>query len=246
VLDDQCPAVSEWPGESVVDAIDAADLYSKYRSGTPASDPDVTTAGLLSGRFPVVDPVARVGNRTSVKRVGSAPPCLDRTVTTLPAEFVRDGGYVENTGLLTIAQSLPEITRAAADWTAADSRNPPVAIWVLSIDDDAAYINGKVKPGVQRPGAISLATRASDQTLTELSTESLTVHEGGDSCYGRLSPVPGVGAHAATGWLLSKTVRNYDLAASLANPSRVVMLEDVRNFLDGALANPSDCPDPFQ
>lgn len=246
VLDDQCPAVPQQQGEPVVDAIDAADLYSKYRRGTPASDVDVTTAGLLSGRFPVVDPVARVGDRTSVKRFGSAPrtsPCLDPTVTTLPAQFVRDGGYVENTGLLTIVQALPEISRAAADWTAAGSHHPPVVLWVLSVDDDAAFINGKVDPGVQRPGAISLGTRASDQTLTELSTESLTVHQGGVSCYGRISPRPGVGAHAASGWILSKTVRNYDLAASLADPSRVTILDEVRNFLDGA---GSGCHPPLQ
>ena len=249
VLDDQCPAVPQQPHEPVVDAIDAADLYTKHADGTTATDLDVTTAGLLSGRFPVVDPVARVGDSTSVVRTNSAPPsaaCLDPSVNTLPAEFVRDGGYVENTGLLTIVQALPTISMAARTWTASARGNPPVVIWVLSIDDDAAFINGNVNPSVQRPGAISLGTKASDETLTELSTESLTVHQGGVSCFGRLSPVPGVGARAATGWLLSKTVRNFDLAASLADPSRVTLLQDVQDFLDGAPSDESACPSPMQ
>lgn len=252
VLNDECPALRQKRGEPIVDAIDSADLYTKSPNLDTRFDLDITTAGLLSGRFPVVDPVGRLGNSENVVRnsrtADGSGPCLDGAVNTLPAQFVRDGGYVENSGLLTIMQAMRTIRAAATRWHRARGGRPPVVVWVLSIDDDAAYINGNVQPGVARPGPTSLTTKASDETLTELSLESLTLHQGGLACYGRISPAPGVGAHAATGWLLSKTVRTYDLAASLTSSAglRVPLLSDVRRFLDGRQSGAKGCPIPMR
>src|SRR6185437_4324203 len=213
--------------DSTIFATRAPNLYFQFYLSA-------TSGRILSGRFSVLAPMGRLGTSENVVRnsrtADGSGPCLDGAVNTLPAQYVRDGGYVENSGLLTIMQAMRTIRAAATRWHRARGGRPPVVVWVLSIDDDAAYINGNVQPGVARPGPTSLTTKASDETLTALSLESLTLHQGGLACYGRISPAPGVGAHAATGWLLSKTVRTYDLAASLTSSAglRVPLLSDVR------------------
>jgi len=236
VLDDQCRPVHATDDAGATGLLDAADLYAG------AQDFSVTTAGLLSGRFPVVDPVARVGD--SDRAVPARPPgqsgCLDQQVQTLPSVVVRDGGYVENTGLLTITQALPAIQRGIATWEA--THDTPVVVWVLSIDDDPAQLNGVRNPTAHGPGPLSITQRANDMTLTTMTRDALALGENGVACYGRISPQPRIGAQAASGWELSVTVRLHDLVSSLnAEGQNYDRIRAVRTFLSGVLSDPTTC-----
>ena len=236
VLDDQCRPVHSTDDAGVTGLLDSADLYAGSR------DFSVTTAGLLSGRFPVVDPVARVGD--SDRAVPARPPgqsgCLDQQVQTLPSVVVRDGGYVENTGLLTINQALPAIQRGIVAWEA--THLTPVVVWVLSIDDDPAQLNGVRNPTAHGPGPLSITQRANDMTLTTMTRDALALGENGVACYGRISPQPRIGAQAASGWELSVTVRLHDLVSSLnAEGQNYDRIRAVRTFLSGVLSDPTTC-----
>jgi hypothetical protein len=245
VFDDRCPAVKRSSDGAVVGAVDASDLY--VSSGRSTHDLPLTTAALLSGRFPVVDPVGRVGDSSSIVRSGDQRRlrrCLDGTVNTLPAVFVRDGGYVENTGLLTIVQALPAIQQGIADWKLKPGNaDVKVVIWVLSIDDDPSQLDSPSYPEAHRPGPTSIGSKASDVTLTTMARDALAIRTDGVACYGRVSPEPLIGAHASTGWELSLTVRVHDLTASLRREGQNYRrLMAVRDFLSGTLGNPSACP----
>jgi len=236
VLDDQCRPVHSTADAGVTGLLDSADLYAAPQ------DFSVTTAGLLSGRFPVVDPVARVGDsdRAVPARPAGQSGCLDQQVQTLPAVFVRDGGYVENTGLLTIAQALPAIQRGITAWEA--GHDIPVVVWVLSIDDDAAQLNGARNPTAHGPGPLSITQRANDMTLTTMTRDALALGENGVACYGRISPQPRIGAQAASGWELSVTVRLHDLVSSLsAEGQNYDRIRAARGFLSGVLSDPATC-----
>ena len=247
VLDDQCRPVHRTGDADVTGLLDAADLYTKSGSppAVPTQDFSETTAGLLSGRFPVVDPVARIGNSDDVVRdpgTGQTGGCLDAHVNTLPSVFVRDGGYVENTGLLTIAQALPAIQRGIDQWKAAGN-DTPVVVWVLSIDDDPAQLDGRRQPTTHPPALRSIAQRANDMTLTTMTRDALALGTDGVACYGRISPQPRIGAQAASGWELSVTVRLHDLVSSLNKEGQnYERIRAVRGFTSGVLDDLSSCP----
>ncbi len=234
VIDERCPPRSR-PGEVVTDAVDAPDMLD------PADprhfDFDITTAALLSGRFPVVDPPARIGRAGGVEPEPAAnAPCIPPQTRTLPAVFVRDGGYVENTGLLTIVELLPAIKRAVHAWQARNPGAPEVVVWTLAIDDDPIDLARPARPGAERPKPSSIATKAGpDNMVTSLARETLLSHRAPVECYLRISPDLRVGAHAATGWELSKTTRAHDLIVSVGagSDNNGKAIEAVQAFLSG-------------
>lgn len=228
VIDESCGPVARNTSEVATDAIDAHDMLRGQE------DFDVTTAALLSGRFPIIDPPARIGRSKTIEpKRGDKASCLSPGVTTLPAVFVRDGGYVENSGLFTITQLLPEIERGITDWKA-DNPGIQVVVWAVSIDDDVYDLVNRKAPVSDRPSPASLAAQAGPDTLTALARETLLLHHPPVDCYFRISPAPRIGAHAATGWELSKTVRAHDLIASVRKGSQNdVAIDAIRSFLAG-------------
>jgi hypothetical protein len=232
IVNEHCQPVESNPSEVVRDAIDARDMLPTDE--VRRFDFDLTTAALLSGRFPVVEPPARIGTAKSVEpKPGVGDPCIPRGASTLPSVFVRDGGYVENSGLLTIVQLLPEIRRGVREWQA-QHPSPPVVVWAVSIDDDPTDLIAAARAESNRPRPTSIAAQAGADTLTALARETLLLHEPPVECYLRISPNPRIGAHAATGWQLSKTARAHDLIASVREHSQNEdALAALRDFLAG-------------
>lgn len=245
IIDERCLPVALNPSEVVTDAVDAQDMLAEYER--TRFDFDVTTAALLSGRFPIVDPPARIGTASTVEpKPDDDAPCLSKAATRLPAVFVRDGGYVENSGLLTIVQLLPAIQRGIDDWQTAYvkahpgvEKAPDVVVWTVSVDDDPIDLANPVKAKAERPAPSSIAKRAGpDNTLTALAREALLLRTAPVACYLRISPDPRIGAHAATGWALSKTTRLHDLVASVGPKSQNVhAIEALHAFLAGESRN---------
>lgn len=217
-------------GEPGAGSVDAYDVVG------PDHDVPLVTAALLSARFPVIAPPGRLGD-------GPALGCDDGVP--LPPVRVRDGGYLENTGLLTITDLLPTIETAIDRWKAArrhpERRAIHVQMVVLSVDDDPVVLDGAPTLSEARPGTLSIAQQAGPEYLSRMSRERLTTCQYETVTYRRISPRPHAGASAATGWEVSTTARRRDLAKALA-PDQPAgrLLTFLRAVLDGAI-EPRDC-----
>lgn len=183
----------------------------------PGEDLPLITAALLSARFPGLEPKGTLGDRWCG---GDGPLTL------------RDGGIVENTGVLTVLDLLPEVLAAVDTWKAERRARAgyDVRAVIVSIDDDVEKIAGDTE---YDGGTAAGRTRQARRRIIDCSS--------GDVTYRRISPAPHVGAQAATGWELSKTSRRDDLGRSL-DPSLPAgaAVQELRDILDG-LQRPSGC-----
>jgi hypothetical protein len=188
--------------EPMKDAIDAHDVIG-------AEDLRLVTAALLSARFPVLEPAGRLGGDSAVE--------------------VRDGGIVENTGLLTILQLIPAVQDTIRQWKAerpAARADVHVRLIVVSIDDDVLWPEGDEN---ERGGFRGSGLR------TAVLRKRLRGCLLGPVTYRRISPSPHVGAQAATGWETSQTSRREDLGESFRTGRTGVAdaVQELRDVLDG-------------
>ena len=202
-------------GGPVVGAIDGHDLLGQQ-------DLPRATAALLSARFPVLLPPARLGS--SERAVGCAAP-------THPDVRIRDGGLIENTGLMTIVDLLPSIFAEIERWQSIDKRAVVRPI-VVSVDDDVRHVSQDNEYARSLIGQIGLEdsrrnTDRSRQTLRKLCEQR-------EFAYFEIRPEPHVGAQAATGWEMSTTARRRDLVASLRRNPAKADIARLQRMLDGS------------
>lgn len=213
--------VKEAATEPAAGSVDAHDLLQSKQ------DLPLITAAVLSARFPVIAPPGRVGDDDNSSGCKARPP--------LPPLYARDGGYTENTGLLTITELLPAIIAAVEKWKGRNgSRSRTrVQIIVISIDDDPTVLDAD--PVLLEPGldTFSITQRAGPGYLSRLARDRLTSCQYPGVSYLRISPRPHAGARAATGWHVSGTTGRRDLGASLAHPRARKRIDLVRGALDG-------------
>jgi hypothetical protein len=210
-------------GEPAAGSVDGHEVLNvhevgkhSYVAAPPYQDVPLVTAAVLSARFPVVAPAARLGNTEPPEGShGCDPPA------TLPSVHVRDGGYVENSGLLTITELLPAIAGAIEKWKSAAGRQDlDVPLVVVSIDDDPAVVDGNPELDATPRDNLGISKRAGPGYLTRLARDRLESCQYPNVHYERISPRPRIGARAATGWELSETARDEDLVAALGDPER--------------------------
>jgi hypothetical protein len=180
-------------------------------------------------------------------RLGSYEPRADQSACDPNPPFapvqVRDGGYVENTGLLTITELLPRIKGAVDGWKGDKPGRERVAVQfvVVSIDDDPVVLDPSPKLAEHGRGALGISKAAGPGYLSRLSRDRLSSCQYDDVTYLRISPRPHLGAHAATGWELSATARQKDLLDALSRGGRT---RDNVAALQAVLAGdsqPRDC-----
>lgn len=194
-------------GDAAPDAVDAHDLV-------PGRDVPLVTAAMLSARFPLLEPAARLGYEDCGR-----------------PRAIGDGGLYENTGLLTIAELLPRVRRAVETWRQAEPGRADVDVRpiVLSIDDDVYRVVGDSEYG---SGARNARGRRSVRVRRQLQRCRFWPR----AAYRRISPSVHVGASAATGWEISETSRREDLVETLrraaGKPSDAI--QEIRDMLDGA------------
>lgn len=223
-----CPA-SYGLEEPVKTAIDAHDVIG------PEQDIPLSAAALVSARFPVVEPPARLGTSDEKRRKGCAPP------EHLSPTVARDGGYIENSGVLLLVESLAAVKRAISDWRGEaglsdDEKRSRVEVDVrliiVSIDDDPPTSpKNELESG--RRGAFGIGRQAGPAFLTaqaRATAKSCTVP---GVSYFRISPPPRIGAKAATGWEISETTRRKDLAQALKEGPSRLRVETLRSILAG-------------
>jgi hypothetical protein len=212
------------PGEPAGGSLDVHDVLDDTRL-------PLVTAALSSARFPVIAPAARIGTSTD------SQTCLTGRIS--PAT-VRDGGYIENTGMLTLDDLLPAIESATAAWT--EKNGIPVHIVVLSIDDDPAALDAGQPVVAAGGGPTGIGTRAGPAYLSRLARDRIGSCQHARVTSLRASPAPHAGAHGATGWQLSRTARVEDLGEALRAPGAArTTVDRTRKILDGGLADPA-CP----
>jgi hypothetical protein len=191
------------------DAVDGHDLV-------PGRDLPLVSAAMLSARFPLLEPAARLGGDD-----------CDRP------RAIGDGGLYENTGLLTIATLLPRVRSAVRAWQEREGRELDVRPIVLSIDDDVYSVKDDQEYDAGRGNERGRRSTRVRRRLQRCRVWPRAV-------YRRISPTAHVGAQAATGWEISKTSREEDLGETLrtSTDARATLFE-VRRMLDGDA--PADC-----
>jgi hypothetical protein len=207
--------------QPIAGAVDAHDVLRDDR------DVPILTAALLSARFPALEPAGRLGDRDDPPKFADcSPPPVQRAAT------IRDGGVVENTGLLTITELLPSIRRGIEAWKEkTGSGNLDVRPIVVSIDDDVLGVLGD---NDYKRETLGLGTSGNRSTRAR---DRLKRCEFADVTYRRISPSPHVGAQAATGWEISRTSRREDLGETLRARTREGAgrdpIQELRDMLDG-------------
>jgi hypothetical protein len=171
------------------------------------------TAALLSARFPFVSPSGAL--LRCLPAVGSTPA---RHLTT----YTVDGGYYENSGLVTLLQLWIAVDARVRDYNEGHPPNPIVP-WVVVADNH--YRSGADVPEVRRPFELIVPLRAQgnngllgqaglEQAVASAlgyRRESCTAHHlPGNSagCLVVLAPSLKPSVAAPLGWVLSRTSRN--------------------------------------
>lgn len=238
-----------WTGEPAAGSIDAHDLLNRQKYATKSRargggerrlrqkayeadhDLPLITAALLSARFPLIAPAGRLGDGEPLKRCVPAGE-------TLPAQRIRDGGYVENSGVLTIVELLPAIIRTVAKWKE-NHKSAVIPFIVVSIDDDPAVTDRDTVLVENRRERFGIAKNVGKAYLTRQARDRLESCQYRGVVYRRLSPPPHPGATAATGWEISETVRTQDLGAAVRQRSDT--LNKLRAMLTGT-RRAAECP----
>ena len=245
--DPGCP--TPWTKEPAAGSIDGHDLLNaqkllprrqdattehplRYKRVEPLKDIPLVTAALLSARFPFVAPAGRLGD---------GPDDIDHCTIdgqTLPAHWIRDGGYMENSGVLTIVELLPEIQRLVSAWKDVRRRSADVQFVVVSIDDDPTVTGDDIVRLRHSNSPLGIRKQVGKSYVTRLARDRLESCQYRDVYYRRVSPNPHAGATAATGWEVSETVRTQDLGRALRHNRDEI--ETLREILEGTKP-PREC-----
>jgi hypothetical protein len=201
----------------------ARDLVDVLGAGR---DMPLLAAATLGARFPIITApgyVASCGNPGTM----DSPP---ESRCDEPSSSMSDGGFLENTGLLTIREMLPLISQRIAEENAkiaeqnaeipaenAEDRAAPYALYVVELDNHArkATDTGEIKSARVATTVLNL-TSARD-FIEGYARESVINYVGSD-CYLRVHPTASAAGSAPTGWLLSDDAES-GLAQSLQSPS---------------------------
>lgn len=205
----------------------------------PGQDVKVSTAAVLSARFPVISPSGRVG--------GGLDECEDSPRDT----YVVDGGYLEGSGAGTAMEVWNHLETRITAWNADQDRTCIVPFF-LQIDN--GYENPAPASG-RRPrellavlsavmnSSFGRIANAREQAAIEFNLPlvsgggHITVRSGGDlieSRYARLVTSAHPGVQAPLGWTLS-TASFDDLRNQLQLEKSQRELAEVGSWLDGHL-----------
>lgn len=201
------------PETGTIDAFDGLRARGSADCGETEVDVPITTGALLSARFPFVSPSG----------------VLDRCIETESSHeavstYVVDGGYYENSGLLTLLQLWDGLDDEVAEYNAGDPANP-VEPWFVLVDNHYRATAKKVPPG--SPMELLVPLEGSRQkVLTQTMLEQAAIWEmgegGGEPRYVYLAPTVRPGVEAPLGWVLSSASRtdlDVQLEAQIEEPS---------------------------
>ena len=161
-----------------------------------------------------------------------------------PHSSMSDGGFLENTGLLTIREMLPLVVRRIAaenrKLAQENSKAAPFTLYVVELDNHARKLTdkGEIKSGGGAGTTLLNITSARD--FIEGYARESVINFVGSACFLRVHPTASAAGNAPTGWLLSDDAES-GLAQSIQAPSPTY--EDVERlvrWMDGTGTN-ADC-----
>jgi hypothetical protein len=206
-------------GTSVMDtlplgALETIDLLCNEK------DIRISTAAFLSARFPLVSPSGRLAGSCD-EMPGSEDPivfskaCNDESRPCVMSMV--DGGYLDNSGLLTTVALLPEIKRLVGEYN--EKNTTDIALYVVDIDN--AYKSAdssRVNPGQTTETLVPLSTLMV-RGAVERFAHTRVVRSINQHCLLPIAPALHPGLLAPLGWSLS-TMTQEELHLALDDPSR--------------------------
>jgi hypothetical protein len=200
----------------------------------PRRDISLYAASTLGARFPVI---TAPGFVASCKSVGA----LDYTKQDVcePGSSMSDGGFLENSGLLTIHDLLPAIRTRVASYNARHARK--YAIYVVELDNHAQRDADKGEIGSARVGATVLNLTSARNFIEGYARESVVEYVGSD-CFLRVHPSVSAAGSAPTGWLLSDDAERGLAQSLLSTPVPPATVAKLVKWIDGTTTKRSCVP----
>jgi hypothetical protein len=191
----------------------------------PARDMPLFDAATLGARFPVITAPGYVASCGSGCESSSS---------------MSDGGFLENSGLLTIRDLLPDIRQRVAGYNHAHP-STPYAIYVVELDNHSRRSADTGEIASARVATTALNLTSARDFIEGYARESV-VDFAGSACYLRVHPTVNAAGSAPTGWLLSDDAER-GLAQSLSAGSATnPTLQMLVSWIDGANADRSCVP----
>lgn len=190
-----CSAAGSTPQECdprpVARARDLVDVLGPHR------DMPLMAAATLGARFPIITApgyVANCNDEGVYKRVAK------EKLECEASSSMSDGGFLENSGLLTIRDLLPHIQQRVITENAKGGAR--YAIYVVEIDN---HTRGDLETGdvEAAKSATTLRNLTSARDYIEAYAREATIKAAGSLCYVRVHPTVNAAGSAPTGWLLS-------------------------------------------
>lgn len=162
-------------------------------------DVPTTTAALLSARFPFVSPSGVIERCVET---GGGKETISSNVV--------DGGYYENSGLLTSLQLWAALDEEVAGHNEGNPANP-VQPWFVLVDNHYRATAKKVPPGSPMELLVPLEgfqQKVLTQTMLEQESVWEMTDDGGEPRFVYLAPTVRLGVEAPLGWVLSSVSRD--------------------------------------
>jgi hypothetical protein len=192
----------------------------------------ISTAATLAARFPYISPTGYFhggcGTHADKVPVTDAARCL-KTVTC--QQQLSDGGDLENSGLMTIAEILPSLQELVAEQNAR-TKDKPIAIVVVDLDNDyrdpdAAPAQDTAVPETIAPLKILLSgANAMENAAFGFVQERLP-----SACFITLAPTKQPGIQAPLGWTLSEASRENLRGSLVGTPEQKELVKRLQYWL---------------
>ena len=205
-------------------------------------DMPLMAAATLGARFPVITAPGYVASCSDRGAWGfdSQKRCDE------PSSSMSDGGFLENSGLLTLREILPLVSRRLAAENAKLAQESPEAapytLYVVELDNHARKVTDTGEIQSKGGAGATLLNLTSARDFIEGYARESVINFVGSGCFLRVHPTASAAATAPTGWLLSDDAES-GLAQSLQAPSPTYA--DVRQlvrWMDGSSTNAECTP----
>ena len=180
-------------------------------------DLKLSTAAVLSARFPVVSPSGRLTG-TCGDTPGGAPGIHYICDDTCRMADWSDGGYLDNSGLLTLSGLLPELKRLIAEHNAGPGAD--IAPFVIDIDSAYQAADDRMTESLDVGESVVPLRTSMVRGAVEKYARGRVFRSLAARCVFTIAPAMHPGLLAPLGWSLSTSTQS-ELRRALDDPSRV-------------------------
>ncbi len=207
------------PGRGDYDTLPLAGTVEVVEAACATKDLRLSTAALLGSRFPYVSPSGHVSGHCRLSRgdpKGAEKGCASVKASLCEMRLV-DGGYADNSGLVTIDALWPSIRQLVTAFNAKGKRQ--IALVIVELDNHyRAPLEAELSAGgVKSESVVPLMTAFGAHSSMETFARALAYRLRPPGCTVTISPGLHPGLTAPLGWELSAGARA-DLREGLVRP----------------------------